>query len=417
MLKKRDIGRKSDKEILQQILRISEDIHNINDIDILLDKILYEVRKFTSAEAGTIFLVNEGKLRINYTQNDILFGKDPATRYKYLYQDVPINNDSISGCVAMSGKIMSIKDVYKLPKDSPCGFNRDFDIKNDYRTQSILAVPLKTIRNKVIGVMQIINAKNAQGKIVPFTDKDEIFVTYFGNDAAIAIEKAKSTREMVLRMLRMVEFRDPGETGAHVKRMGAYAVEIYQKWAETRGFPEELIRRFKDKYRIAAMLHDAGKIGISDKILKKPGKLDDDEFNTMKMHTVLGYRLFTSADSEIDAIAAEVALTHHEKWDGTGYPGVKTDLEKGENVSLGDGKHGVEIPITGRIVAVADVYDALMSPRCYKAAWDEGRVLEHIKASSGKHFDPEVVESFFGIYDVIRAIRLKYNEENATASA
>jgi HD-GYP domain-containing protein (c-di-GMP phosphodiesterase class II) len=159
------------------------------------------------------------------------------------------------------------------------------------------------------------------------------------------------------------------------------------------------------------MLHDAGKIGISDKILKKPGKLDDDEFNVMKMHTVLGYRLFTSADSEIDAIAAEVALTHHEKWDGTGYPGMNTDVTNAEIVTPGFGKKGVEIPITGRIVAVADVYDALMSPRVYKAAWDEGRVLEHIKEASGKHFDPEVVESFFKIYDVISAIRQKYSEE------
>ena len=411
MVKKKHTGVKTDKVILQRILKISEEMHNVNDIDILLDKILYEVRRFTNAEAGTIFLANEGKLRINYSQNDVLFEKDPSSKYKYLYHDVPIDNSSISGSVALSGKIMSIKDVYNLPEDSNCGFNRDFDIKNEYRTKSVLAVPLKTIRNKVIGVMQIINAKNHRGKTVPFSDKDEIFVTYFGNDAATAIEKAKSTREMVLRMLRMVEFRDPGETGGHVKRMGAYAVEIYQKWAENRGFPAELIRRFKDKYRIAAMLHDAGKIGISDKILKKPGKLDDEEFNIMKMHTVLGYRLFTSVDSEIDAIAAEVALTLHEKWDGSGYPGIKTDLHKGERVSLGDGKNGVEIPITGRIVAVADVYDALMSPRCYKAAWEESRVLEHIKESSGKHFDPEVVESFFSIYDIIKAIRQKYTEE------
>ncbi len=410
-MQKKKPGLKTDKEILQQILKISEEIHNINDIDILLDKILYEVRRFTNAESGTIFLVTEGKLRINYTQNDVLFERDPSSKYKYLYHDLPIDNSSIAGSVALSGKILSLEDVYRLPKGCPCGFNKEFDIKNNYRTQSVLAVPLKTIRNKVIGVMQIINAKNERGKICPFTERDELFVTYFGNDAATAIEKAKSTREMVLRMLRMVEFRDPGETGSHVKRMGAYSVEIYQKWAQERGFPEELIRRFKDKYRIAAMLHDAGKIGISDKILKKPGKLDIEEFNIMKMHTVLGYRLFTSTDSEIDAIAAEVALTHHEKWDGTGYPGTGTDVEKAVSVAPNSGRKGIEIPITGRIVAVADVYDALMSPRCYKEAWEESRVLETIKSGSGKHFDPEVVECFFKIYDVIKAIRLKYNEQ------
>jgi HD-GYP domain-containing protein (c-di-GMP phosphodiesterase class II) len=402
---------KSDRVILQKILKISEEIHNINDIDILLDKILLEVRQFTNAEAGTIFLVQDNKLRIMYSQNDVLFSKDPSSKYKYLYHDVPIDDSSISGSVALSGQILGLKDVYKLPKDCKCGFNKDFDIANNYRTQSVLAVPLKTIRNKVIGVIQIINAKNQAGRVVPFSGKDEIFVTYFSNDAAIAIEKAKNTRDMVLRMLKMVEFRDPGETGGHVKRMGAYAVEIYQKWAELRGFPSELIRRFKDKYIIAAMLHDAGKIGISDRILKKPGKLDDDEFNIMKMHTVLGYRLFTSADSEIDAMAAEVALTHHEKWDGTGYPGNGTDIFKAERVTPGGGKSGAEIPITGRIVAVADVYDALMSPRCYKKAWEESQALEYIKSGSGTHFDPEVVDSFFSIYDVIRAIRKKFTED------
>ncbi|HRU38664.1 MAG TPA: GAF domain-containing protein, partial [Candidatus Goldiibacteriota bacterium] len=185
-MQKKKPGLKTDKEILQQILKISEEIHNINDIDILLDKILYEVRRFTNAESGTIFLVTEGKLRINYTQNDVLFERDPSSKYKYLYHDLPIDNSSIAGSVALSGKILSLEDVYRLPKGCPCGFNKEFDIKNNYRTQSVLAVPLKTIRNKVIGVMQIINAKNERGKICPFTERDELFVTYFGNDAATA---------------------------------------------------------------------------------------------------------------------------------------------------------------------------------------------------------------------------------------
>ncbi len=406
---------KKDKEILKQILKTSEEIHNITDIDILLDKILYEVRKFTSAEAGTIYLVDHGRLKIKYTQNDLLFEKNPSDRYKYLDREISMDSSSIAGSSAMSGQLVMFSDVYKMPKNSGINFNRALDDASKYRTKSVLAVPLKTVRNRVIGVMQLINAKNSRGMTVPFNEKDEIYVTYFGHDAASAIEKAKTTREMILRMLKMVEFRDPSETGGHVKRMGAYAVEIYQKWAEARGFPPELIRRFKDKYRIAAMLHDAGKIGISDKILKKPGKLDEEEFNTMKMHTILGWRLFTSTDSEIDSIAAEVALTHHEKWDGSGYPGRLTDAQKAEKVETG-GKEGIEIPITGRIVAVADVYDALVSPRVYKAAWEEARVLDYIKSSAGTHFDPEVVDAFFKIYDIIKAIKNRFSE-NAPETA
>jgi len=409
---------RKDKAILKKILSISEEMHNITDIDILLEKILREIRKFTNAEGGTLFLVEDGKLKISYTQNEVLFGSDPSQKYQYLYHAVPIDRSSIAGSAAMAGKMIAYDDVYKLPKDCGCGFNPDFDLKNNYRTKSVLAVPLKTIRNKVIGVMQVINAKNQRKKVVPFSEKDKIFVSYFGNDAAIAIEKAITTREMILRMLKMVEYRDPKETGSHVKRMGAYAVEIYGKWAEARGLPQELIRRFKDKFSIAAMLHDAGKIGISDKILKKPGKLDDEEYQAMKMHTVFGYRLFANTNSELDAMAAEVALNHHERWDGTGYPGKMTGLYTCEELNPEcRGKEGTQIPVTGRIVAIADVFDALISRRIYKPAWEEARVLDYMRENSGRHFDPEVIDAFFSIYDVIRAIRERYMEEEEAAPA
>ena len=403
--------KKTDKEIFKEILKISEDMHNIADIDILLDKILYEVRRFTSAEGGTIFMVEDNNLRMNYTQNDVLFESNPANRYKYLNKEIPLDPKSIAGATAINGQVLEFKDVYKIGQACGCGFNKQFDIDSGYRTKSMISIPLKSARNKVIGVMQIINAKDENGKIVHFTDQDKLFISYFANDATVAIEKAKSTRAMVLRMLRMVEFRDPKETGGHVNRMGTYSVEIYSRWAEKRGFPVELIRRYKDKLRIAAMLHDAGKVAISDQILKKPAKLDVDEFNTMKMHTVFGYRLFAGKDSELDAMSAEIALSHHEKWDGTGYPGKMEGMLTSSCIVPATGKKDMEIPITGRIVAVADVYDALISKRVYKDAWDEGRVLEYMKASSGSHFDPEVVEAFFDIYDIIKAIREQYKEE------
>jgi response regulator RpfG family c-di-GMP phosphodiesterase len=403
---------KTDKQVLQNILRITEDIHNINDIDILLDKILYEVRKFTNAEAGTIYLVEDQKLIISYTQNDVLFGKSISNRYKYLNQETPLDETSMEGYAAFHGRIVTVKDAYRISKKEKYTFSHDFDDSNAYKTKSVLSIPLKTARNRVIGVMQLVNAKDEKGKIVSFTDKDELYVSYFANDAAVEIEKAKSTRAMVLRMLKMVELRDPKETGRHVNRMGAYAVEIYHQWAKDRGFPLELIRRFKDKLRIAAMLHDAGKIAISDKILKKPGKLDEDEFNEMKMHTIYGCRLFESKDSELDAMAAEIAISHHEKWDGTGYPGKLDSIHGIEKLNGSPGKRELEIPVTGRIVAVADVYDALISKRVYKDAWEENKVVEYIKENSGKHFDPEVVDAFLKVYDIISAIREKYKEED-----
>jgi len=243
--------------------------------------------------------------------------------------------------------------------------------------------------------MQIINAKDKDEQVIPFDENDKLFVSFFANNASIAIERAKMTREIILRMIRMAELRDPKETGHHVNRVGTYAIEIYQHYAEKKGFDKNEIKKYKDILRIAAMLHDVGKVAISDTILKKPGKLTDEEYNVMKTHTLSGEQLFDDKVSELDVISSEIAISHHEKWDGTGYPkGLK-----GEETSLG-----------GRIVAIADVFDALISTRVYKDAWTEEDVLLYMKEQAGKQFDPELIDSFFSILDVINAIRNKYRE-------
>jgi len=269
-------------------------------------------------------------------------------------------------------------------------------------------VPLMTSREKVIGVMQIINALDRKERAIGFSKDDELLVNLFANQAAAAIERARMTREIILRMVKMAELRDPLETGAHVNRVAAFTIEIYQRWAEKRGISGSEIKKTKDILRIASMLHDVGKVAISDNILKKNSRLSTEEFNEMKMHTVFGANLFRNSDSDWDDMAAEIALNHHEKWDGSGYPGYIKDLDS-KDVVPGKGKRGQEIPIVARIVSLADVYDALMSRRSYKNAWPEERVLKHIVAEKEKHFDPEIVDVFFEIYDIIKAIREKYS--------
>jgi response regulator RpfG family c-di-GMP phosphodiesterase len=155
------------------------------------------------------------------------------------------------------------------------------------------------------------------------------------------------------------------------------------------------------------MLHDIGKVGISDVILKKKGSLTESEFKIMQYHTIFGAQLFANSDSDWEKMAKEITLNHHEKWDGSGYPG-KIDNIMDENIVIGKGKKGAEIPLSARIVALADVFDALISKRIYKDPWEEDKVLYYIKEQTGKHFDPEIVGIFFEIYDVIRAIRSKW---------
>jgi len=193
-------------------------------------------------------------------------------------------------------------------------------------------------------------------------------------------------------------------------------VEIYEQWARRHQLPQKEIDSNRDILRMAAILHDVGKVAISDQILKKPAQLSDIEFGMMKQHTVLGARLFLDRQSGFDEAAGLVALNHHERWDGKGYPGHVNILTGGalEGFAQPDGmpmgKKGEEIPLFGRIVALADVYDALSSKRSYKEPWDESRIFSALEKDSGAHFDPEVVEIFFSRIDIIRSIQKRYGD-------
>lgn len=408
----------SEKEKIDLITQISLEINEVKDLDILLEKILTHVRRFFNADAGSIYLKQADELKFSYTQNDTLqkrLGPDRKLIYNTFF--VPINNQSIAGYVARNRQIVNISDAHKMSGLEPYTFDSNFDSISDYRTCSILTVPMTNQRGDVLGVMQIINAQEDQGNIIPFSRSDESLINHFATSAALAVERAKMTRNIIMRMISMAELRDPKETGAHVNRVGSYSVELYEVWARKRGISSEEIERQRDTLRMAAMLHDVGKVAISDLILKKPAKLSLDEFEIIKSHTFLGARLFKDAQSEFDELAAEVALSHHEKWDGTGYPGHLDPVSEKPLAGFTDPdgrplpKKGEEIPLFGRIVAVADVFDALCSRRSYKEPWDEERVLEEIRLSAGTHFDPEIVDAFFSCLDVLKSIASRYPDD------
>ncbi|MBI9102893.1 MAG: HD domain-containing protein [Spirochaetales bacterium] len=399
-------------EKLKQLVQLDKDLQGIQDLDILLEKILYNARKFTDADAGTIYL-REGKmLSFRFAQNDTK-QKELGPRKKLLYSvfKVEINRNSISGYVADTKKILNIPNVYKIDPDMPYSFNSSYDKQTKYKTRSMLTIPLLDNQEEVLGVLQIINSKSPKGNLVGFNKEKELYVEHFANSASVALERAKLTRQIILRMISMAELRDPKETGPHVNRVASYSVELYEAWAARHNLAEHTIERNRDLLRMAAMLHDVGKVGISDLILKKPGGFSDDEYKIMKSHTFIGARLFNDKQSEFDEMASIVALTHHENWDGTGYPG-HIDITNGESLNTPPtALAGEEIPIFGRIVSVADVYDALCSRRVYKKAWTEEKVLEEMEAMSGTKFDPELVEIFFERLNSIKNIQNKYPEQ------
>ncbi len=194
-------------------------------------------------------------------------------------------------------------------------------------------------------------------------------------------------RETVLRLCKAAEFRDP-ETGAHILRMAHFSRLIARNLGLSQDDQDLLLE--------AAPMHDIGKVGIADNILLKPGRLNAAEFEIMKQHAIFGYELLQGSASRVLQAGAEIAKGHHEKFDGSGYP---------------NALQGTEIPIFSRIVAVADVFDALTSERPYKKAWTFQAAVDFLTAGAGTHFDPDCVRAFLVSLPEVEAIRERYQEE------
>jgi len=204
-----------------------------------------------------------------------------------------------------------------------------------------------------------------------------------------AFQKIKAASlETIYRLARAAEYKDE-DTGAHILRMSHYAAGVALKLGLSDAEAESIL--------YASPMHDVGKIGIPDRILLKQGRLDPEEWAVMKQHTVIGGRILSGSKAEFIKLAEVIALTHHEKWDGSGYP---------------NGLKGEKIPIAGRITAIADVFDALTSKRPYKEPFSLEKSFKIIREGRETHFDPAVVDAFFSITDEIFAIKERFKGEN-----
>lgn len=382
------------REFMERMMATGTSLINIGDVDILLEQILTEARFFTEADAGSIYTVEGDELEFRHSQNDTIVnrgGRIPYTRFT-----IPKNRQSISGYVACTGEVLNIPDVRRIPEEEPYSFDDKYDKLSNYSTVSSLTLPLVNTRHRVVGVLQLINAKNRDGRFVPFRLEMEPLARYFASLATLALDRALLTRTLLMRMINITELRDPRETGPHVNRVGSYAIAIFDAWAEKNGFGEREKMLTRDVLRMAAMLHDVGKTGISDAILKKPEPLNEEERRIMEGHCSIGADILRNCESEFDEMAMEIAHCHHENWDGTGYP---------------RGLSGNRIPFMARITAVADVFDALSSKRAYKDPWPEKQVIEEMESLFGTKFDPGLKEHFLSRLEVLKEIRASYPDK------
>ena len=331
----------------------------------LLELIAEQVKTILNCDRCSVFILDR--------QTNELWSK-VALGMQHTEIRVPFGK-GIAGHVASAGQTINIQDAYQDER-----FTHEIDRLTGYRTRNILAVPLKNVGGHIIGVFE---AMNKAGH--PFDVDDEGILQLISSLAASGIENAqlyeslsKSQLETIYRLAVTAEYRDQQDTAIHLRHISEYSAMI----AHGLGLPEREI----ENIRYASPLHDIGKVGIADAILLKPGKLTAEEFEEMKKHTIYGAKILCNAESSLLQIACKVAGSHHEKFDGTGYP---ARLK------------GPQIPIYARIVSVADVFDALCAPRVYKPKWDAGKAREYILEESGKSFDPDIVQAFERVYGEI----------------
>ena len=252
----------------------------------------------------------------------------------------------------------------------------------------------KTIQSEKVWRGEVQNLKKdgsfywVDAEIEPVYDQDNKVKGYSAirQNITDAKEIEEIQREIIFAMGSIGESRS-NETGNHVKRVAEYSKILALKYGLGKDESEML--------REASPMHDIGKVGIPDSILKKPGILDDEEREIMKTHANIGFNMLNSSTRPLLKTAAIVALEHHEKWDGTGYP---------------RGLEGEDIHIYGRITAIADVFDALGSNRCYKKAWEDEKIFQYFKEEQGKYFDPKLVEIFFKNLDLFLDVRDRFKD-------
>lgn len=366
------------RQILQLLFSYMPKIAAERKMDNLLVLMADLGRSIVSADRCSLWLVDE--------DSGVLW-----TKVAHGVSELRIpRNAGFVGYSVRTGEPLLIEDAYQDPR-----FDRRSDEKTHYRTTSVMTVPLMNSSGNVMGVFQAINkqGKNERGEAAVFSIQDlerlsltAVYSAKTVESAMLNMELEATQREIIHILGEVSEYRSQ-ETGDHIQRVA----EISFMLAKFLGLPEDEV----EQIRLASPMHDLGKVGIPDAILNKPGRFTDDEYAIMKTHSEIGYTMLRNSKRKLLRFAAEIARSHHERWDGKGYPaGIK----------------GEEIPLAGRICSVADVLDALSSPRCYKQPWPEEKVREEFLKQRGAQFQPELVDVLMAHWDEVYSLYRRNSE-------
>ena len=364
-------------DALLALLQVGRTIAVETNIDSLLTIIAQQIQQALVADRCTVFLLDDehnelwSKVALGLETKELRFSA----------------NKGLAGHVAMTGETVNIKNAYESEY-----FNKDIDLQTGYKTKNILCMPIRNLSHQIVGVFQVLNKIEGD-----FTQKDEDLLIAIGSSAGIALENAnlfnkqkklieeqkKLFSSFIDTLAASIDARDKITSG-HSKRVTLYAELICEKY--------RLSDEEKEIIKNASLLHDIGKIGIKDSVLQKEGRLTPEEYEHIKeharlTHNILG-KVYISKNFED---VAEIASSHHEKFDGTGYyRGLK-----GENIPLG-----------GRILAVCDVFDAITSKRHYRNKMEIKDALEIMLNGKNTHFDENIVNAFMNIsvYDILNVI-------------
>ncbi len=359
--KSKGISSFSARDRIIRLINSSLDIEKVLHLSMLL------MEKTLNATASSILLHDPEK-------NELKFYLATGAKKDALKVIRMPADQGVAGRSLQTGRTLLIPEASKSPF-----FYKQVDEKTKFVTKNLIATPIP-IRGRRIGVLEVLN--KAHGT---FTHQDMLKLKTMAAEISVAIDNARLYDEVkrayinsMLNMAKAEKYRDH-DTGLHIERCGEYAVRLAPELGFT---PREL-----ENLRVSMMMHDIGKVAIPDAILLKPGRLDPEEMSLMQTHTVKGEEILGRAPHLQRAV--EIATSHHEKWNGSGYPrGLKTQA----------------IPLTGRLAAIIDVFDALSSKRPYKDPFPPEQVFDMLKKDRGTHFDPEISDLFLSRFTEMREV-------------